>query len=59
MAKSNEELLNLSTGAAVSQQLKALAKPAARTKVRKEITAIEGAIWDGIGQQAEDREAAI
>ena len=48
------ELLNLSTGAAVSMQLKTLAAAAAaKGKLRRQLTAIEKAICDAIDRESE------
>ena len=54
------ELLNLSTGAAVSMQLKTLATAIeAKTTLRRKLTAIEKAIDDEIDRESEEQNPAI
>ena len=54
------EVLNLSTGAAVSMQLKTLAAAAAaKGKLRRQLTAIEKAISDEIGPESKEPNLAI
>ncbi len=54
------ELLTLSTGAAVSMQLKTLATAAeAKRTLRRQLTAIEKAIDDEIDRESEEQSPAI